>query len=308
MDVPVFYHDENIITAMNSPGIVHCKNTDLVRFFKRYLYQTAISTIKVKIPATWNRDYFLYTLFSFGYIAIVNTNKYGVICQACGLYGHDIYFAPTNATISNPLLKGILSPRIHVQCEVLKLTPDYVGIDDLVTYYANKLALCGETVDTNLINTKLAYIFVAGGKAQADTFKALYDDIASGNPAAVVDRKLLNDDGSLNIEMFNQQLRQTYIAGDVLSDMRKIEQEFLTKIGIPNSNTDKRERLITDEVNSNNVETQTLIDLWLESLTAGAEKANKMFPGINISFEKRYNEELAQMEGGVKDGKSESDD
>lgn len=287
MNVPIYYHDENIITAMSSPGIVHCSNTELVRYFKRYLYQEAASTIKATIPDTWNHDYMMYTLLARGYIAVVNTDRFGVICQSCGLSGFDIYYAPTHALISNPLLKGILQPRIHVQCEVLKLTPDYLGIDDLITYYANKLALAGETVDTNLLNTKLAYIFTAGNKAAAASFKMLYDDIASGKPAVVVDKNLTRDDGTLSIEMFNQQLSNTYIAGDVLEDMRKIKQQFDTEIGIPNANTEKKERLVTDEVNSNNVETRAKLDLWLESLNEGAEKTRKMF-GIDLRFTKRF--------------------
>lgn len=307
MVVPVYYHDANIITAMGSPGIVHCKNTDLVRYFKRYLYQKAISNIKTGIPKTWNRDYLLYTLFGIGYAAVINTNKYGPICQACGLYGQDLYYAPTHATIANPLLRGILRPRIHTQCVVLKLTPDYCGIDDLVSYYANKLALCGESVDVNLINTKLAYLFFADGKAAAASLKTLYDDVASGKPAVVADKSLLNDDGTFRVDMFNQQLRQTYIAGDVLTDMRKIEQEFLTMIGIPNANTEKRERLISDEVNANAVETQTLLDLWLDSLNAGADEANRMF-GLNLSFSKRYQDDIIVGKEDPDDGQSESDD
>lgn len=307
MNIPMYFSQENIIQSMNSPGIVHCNNTELVNYFKRYLYQKAVSTIDCSIPDTWNRDYLLYTLFARGYIAVVRTNKYGVICQSCGLSGFDIYYAPTHALISNPLLKGILQPRIHVQCEVLKLTPDYLGIDDLITYYANKLALAGETVDTNLVNTKLAYIFTAGNKAAAASFKMLYDDIASGKPAVVVDKSLTRDDGSLGIEMFNQQLSNTYIAGDVLSDMKKIEAQFDTDIGIPNANTDKRERLITDEVNSNNTETRAKLDLWLESLNDGADKANKMF-GLSLSFKKRFEDPAPDPEGGEELVKPESND
>ena len=307
MNIPMYFSQENIIQSMNSPGIVHCNNTELVNYFKRYLYQKAVSTIDCSIPDTWNRDYLLYTLFARGYIAVVRTNKYGVICQSCGLSGFDIYYAPTHALISNPLLKGILQPRIHVQCEVLKLTPDYLGIADLITYYANKLALAGETVDTNLVNTKLAYIFTAGNKAASESFKMLYDDIASGKPAVVVDKSLTRDDGSLGIEMFNQQLSNTYIAGDVLGDMKKIEAQFDTDIGIPNANTDKRERLITDEVNSNNTETRAKLDLWLESLNDGADKANKMF-GLSLSFKKRFEDPAPDPEGGEELVKPESND
>ena len=303
-NLPIYFNQENIIGAMGSPSIVHCNNTTLVDYFKRYLYQKAVSTIKCTIPDYWNRDYLLYTLFARGYIAVVNTNRFGVICQDCGLYGFDIFYAPTHATISNPLLTGILQPRINVQCVVIKLTPDYCGVNDIITYYANKLALAGETVDTNLVNTKLAYIFIASNKGKAETWKTLYDDIASGKPAVVVDKSITRDDGTLGIEMFNQNLAQTYISGDVLEDMRQIENEFNTIFGIPNANIEKKERLISDEVNANNTETKCRLDFWLESLQDGAERANRMFPSLNLNFEKRYKDNNA----GGNNGKPKSED
>ena len=75
-------------------------------------------------------------------------------------------------------------------------------------------------------------------------------------------------------------------AGAELADMRKIEQQFDTDIGIPNANTDKRERLITDEVNANNVETATRCELWLEELKKGCEKVKTMFD-VDISVDWR---------------------
>lgn len=286
-NLPIYYSMENLIVSSKSPGIVNCHNTQIVNYFKRYLYQKAISVIKCRIPDTWNKMYLLYTLFSRGYVAVVNTNRFGVICQQCGLYGFDIYYAPTHATIANPLLRGILRPRIHVQCEVLQLTPDYMGIDDLITFYANKMGLVCETIDTNLVNSKLAYVFIAGSKGISESYKMLYDDIASGKPSVVVDKNILNDNGDLASKQFNQNLRQTYITTDLLTDLRTIENEFLTHIGIPNANTQKKERLITNEVEANNVETSCLLDFWLETLTESAGLANKMF-GLNLSFEKRY--------------------
>jgi hypothetical protein len=70
--------------------------------------------------------------------------------------------------------------------------------------------------------------------------------------------------------------------------MRKIENQFNTEIGIPNANTDKRERLITDEVNSNNTETGLRAEMWLEELKAGVEKTNAMF-NLNLSVDWRKN-------------------
>ena len=73
--------------------------------------------------------------------------------------------------------------------------------------------------------------------------------------------------------------------------MRKIEEMFDTYIGIPNANTDKRERLVTDEVNANNVETATRCELWLDSLKKGCQKVNDMF-GLTLSVDWRVKPEI----------------
>ena len=48
-------------------------------------------------------------------------------------------------------------------------------------------------------------------------------------------------------------------------------------IGIPNSNTDKKERMIVDEVNANNGRTHALCKLWLEHLEESFDKTRKLF-------------------------------
>ena len=283
---PVYYDFANAWTSYNQPGTVHSQNTILVQYFRRYLLQKAISVFKWKLPDGWARNYFLYVLYCWGFLAIINTDKFGVIPQQCGLRGYNVYYQPTNAIITNPLLRGIREPEIGTECVLLRLQPDYGGIMDLVNYYAEELALASEAISVNLLNSKLAYVFTAQNKSTAESFKKLYDEIASGNPAVVQDKNLLGDDGKPSWMPFAQNLTQTYIAGDLLTAMREIENQFCTDLGLPNANTNKKERLITDEVNANNVETYTRAAMWLEELQKGCEDASAMF-GIDLSVDWR---------------------
>lgn len=298
---PYFYDYQNAIISQTTPNTVHVKNVGLTRFFQRYLLQKAISVFKWKMPSMWSRDYFLYTLYCWGFIAIVNTDKFGVIPQGCGLKGYNVFYQPRSVIIQNPLISHTLEPEIGRNCVLLKLQPDFGGIMDLVSFYAQEMALASEAVDVNLLNSKLSYVFTASNKNAAESLKKLYDRIASGEPAVVVDKALYNDDGSVCWEAFQQNVGQNYIVSDLLSDLRKIEAEFDTKVGIPNANTDKKERLISDEVNANNVETRNLPELWLESLRQGCEEARKMF-GIDLSVDWRNQpEQSMQPTGEVSD-------
>lgn len=289
---PVHYDYNNAYNSLISPSTMHVTNTGLQWYFRRYLLQKAIAVFKWKLPEKWAKNYFLYVLYCWGYIAVVNTNKFGVICQGCSLSGYDIFYQPTRATISNPLLRGILNPKIDVQCTLIRLQPDYGGIMDKINFYADIMALSAETIGTDLFNSKLAYVFAAANKSAAESFKKMYDQIASGEPATVIDKNLYNEDGSPNWMMFNQNLKDSYIVSDIMEDLRKWELKFCSDLGIPNSNEEKKERLIVDEVNSNNVEVKLWADLALEELKASCEKTRNMF-GIDIDVDWRYKQEVA---------------
>lgn len=288
VEIPAFYNYVNTYNSSFQPSTSHATETDLSRFFQRYLLQEAISVFKWTMPEMWSKDYFLYTLYSYGFVAIINTNKYGVIPQMCGLRGYDVFYRPTNAIISNPLLTGILEPRIGTQCALIKLQPDYGGIMDLVTKYADIMAMTMQTAGCNIQASKLAYVFTAENKAGAEAFKKMYDSIASGNAMVVQDAKLKRSDGTSAWEMFTNNLRNNYVAGDMLVDLQKWRNMFCTEIGIPNANTEKKERMLSDEVNANNQETFTKADMWLEELKDGCKRANDMFPGIELSVDWRF--------------------
>lgn len=299
---PYYYNYINAETSQVTPSTVHVKDSGLCRYFTKYLLQKAMSVFEWDLPETWNKDYFLYVLYCWGYVAVVNTDKFGVIPQGCGLKGYDVFYAPTHAVIANPLLSGILEPRIGTQCELLKLQPDFSGILDLVGHYAEQMALASQSVSVNLLNSKLSYVFTAKTKALAESLKKMYDQIASGEPAVVIDSRLKNAaDGEETWKAFEQNVGGNYIVTNLLADLRKIEAMFDTEIGIPNANTDKRERLIQDEVNANNVETYSKCAMWLENLQDACKRVNDMF-GLSISVRWR---EIPMIGGGADGGNLE---
>ena len=298
LNLPVYYDYANVCDSVIQPSTVHVHDTALAFYFKRYLLQQAMSVFKWRIPKTWDKDYFLYILYCMGYICIINTDKWGVIPQQCTLSGYGVFYQPTEVLIANPLFKNNSKrATIGVNTELIKLQLDYGSILDLVNYYGDIMALSAESAGVNLLNSKLAYVFGATSKANAESFKKLYDKIASGEGVVVYDKAFVDDQGKLNIQMFNQNLKNTYIAGDILSDLRKYKDEFLTVIGINNANTDKRERLITDEVNANNEETHCLADLWLEQLKECCDKVNNMFNiDLDVNWRYRSSEEVINNE------------
>lgn len=294
--LPVMSDKINYCDTRVSPSTVHCSNVGLFNFFFRYLYIKTTSIFKWILPKNFEKNYFDMVLLLGGYVTIVETDKFGVIPQYAGLRGYNVQYQPTHAVICNPLISGIIEPMIDKQCVVIKLNPDYLGIYDLIAFHADMMALCAENAGVNEVNSKLAYIFATDDKAGAETFKKAFDEIHSGNPATVTGKTLFNDDGEPLWTTFTQNLKEVYIAPEVLATLKKWEQRYLTAIGIKVA-PDKKERMITDEAQANDDETSTLIDIWLESLQAGCKKARDLF-GINIRVSKRYD----LKKGGSEDG------
>lgn len=282
------YTDLNRIYSQFAPSTIHTKDTRLFRYYQRYLFQKLISVFEFEnLPENWAKNYFEIVLFGYGFLAVTKINDLiGVIPQNCSLSGMDLFYQPKEVLIANPAFTGSIRRTIGVDCEIIKMMPDYGSAMDIVNFYADMLAISAETAATNTMNSKLSYVLFAQNKAMAEGMKKLMDRIASGELAVVVDKNMLNDDGSPAWDTFTQDLRNNYIAGDILEDMKYWEDRFNTDIGIPNANTQKKERLIIDEVNANNVDTRSKSDLWLATLRDSLLKVNSMF-GLNISVDYR---------------------
>lgn len=295
--IPATFADMNLFSSSYSPSTIHVSNNSLHAFFASLLFEKALSVFKWDLPETWNEDYFLDVLYSWGYIGVLETDKYGIICQHGTYYGYDIYWQPTNLIVTNPLLKGSLSPRIGTECAVIKLRPNWHGALDLINYYACKMALCGESIDINLLNSHLVTIFPAENENQAQSYKKLYDGVSRGEPCIVIDKSLFKEDGSIAWDVFQQNLKENYIVSDLITDLRKIENEFNTRIGINNSNTEKKERMIKDEVNANNEETKSLAEIWFDTIQKGIKEAKKLFPELKLSVSWRHKEKEEEENG-----------
>lgn len=290
----------NVLQAAFLPPVRGLNNATAF-YYRKYLMQKLLSCFEWDIPKLWSRDYFLYVLFGWGFIGIIDTgaDKWGVVPQRCGIYGYNLFYMPTKIRVSNPLLPEASEFTINEDCAVLKINPNYTGVMDIVDYYAVKLAMISADIESNLFNSKLSYLFTVGDQAAAATVKKLYDQIAQGTPAVVVDKKILTETGEKSWQVFQQNLKQNYIVSDLLEDMRRVENDFCTKVGIPTTNTEKRERMSESEVTRNDIETESLIDAWLTRLQDDIETANKLFPDINLNVRKRWNNESFSVNTGA---------
>ena len=282
-NIPALYDYVNTANSHIEPSTVHVKNTGLSFYFKKYLLEKAISVFEFKIPENWAKNYFLYVLYCYGFISVIRTDRFGIIPQACSFRGYNVFFQPTHCVVCNPLLSGITQPQIGKECSLIKLQPNYSGIMDIISYYADLMSLTTEALGVNLLNSKYSFVFGAQNKAQAESFKEMYDQVASGEPAVFIDKNLYNEDGKINWLTFAQDLKNNFLGPELLETLRTIETDFERFIGIPNANEEKKERLTSFDLKASSFST---CELWLDSLKEGIEQTNELF-GLELSVDWR---------------------
>lgn len=297
---PFDYGEIDVYNSQIHPSTIHCRDTGLQRYFRKYLLQKVMSVYKWSLPDKWDADYFKYILYGAGYAVVLDTDDFGVIPQFGSLGGYNVFYRPTYAIVTNPLLSSV-KKTIGIDCEIIKLQPDYSSVLDIVNYYADMLALCSQSVAINLLNTHTATVYPAVNKSMAESYKKMFDKVASGEPAVIIGKELFDETGKPLWTPFERDVKNLYISDQILADMRKIEARFDTDIGIPNNdNEDKRERLIVDEVNANNAETGTRAEMWLDELKKSCDKVNAMF-NLTVSVDWRVNPYNANK-GGADNG------
>lgn len=245
------------------------------QYYRYYLLKKLFGRFDFVIPKSWDKDYMLDALFMEGYFIVTDTEA-GIVPLRAGLTGINIYNHPTTAIVANPVL-GNFERTIGVDCALVQLQANYQGVYPMINRYATMLAMCDSSIAVNLMNTKAAFVFGASNKAQAETFKKMYDEITCGKPAVFM------KDGLNEETLFSWPVKQNYIADDVQLLKRKIVNEFLTEIGINNTNLDKRERLTNEEVNANDQEVIANIQHWIDNITLGIKEVNEMF-GLDVRF------------------------
>lgn len=257
--------------------------------------------IEIDCPDDWDKDYILDTLLLQGRLCITDTPA-GVLPLECQPYGQNVFKRPCDVNIVNPVI-GSFSRKIDVDCVLMYLFDNKIfrSYEEVIRIHAQKLANCDSAIDVNLINTKVAYVFDCADKKQADEAKLIYDKITSGEPAV-----FYHSNSGMNLQdkmqFFKNDVKSVYICDMVQKEKRAIINEFLTQVGINNAAEEKKERLLVDEVNSNNDELIINIKYAYDNIKKALDKIKKMFPeikfDIRMPFIDRMNEksELALKE------------
>lgn len=173
-------------------------------------------------------------------------------------------------------------------CVIIRNNDDMIPTFPTIQLYSADLTNIKRTIDVNIANQKTPVVVTCTDK-QKLTFKQAIKQRDENEPVIYGDK---------NIDMNNINVLRT--ESPIVFDKLQIQKnniwnECMTFLGINNANTDKRERLVDDEVQANNQLIKANEDVMLKARERACDLINKMF-GLNVSVRRRTDLKIANID------------
>lgn len=242
------------------------------------------------IPGRFIED----TLYTYGKIAFFEDSSLGQMVAKVTQAGKlNYYDQPTRFQMYGT---GYNAQYDADDCVIIPNNYLEKPTQDTIKLYAYRLYELERTLDTNIKNQKFP-ILLKGTKEQQLTLQNIYMKYDGNQPVITIDKNLdMNSLAVLNTQA-------PYVADKLTIYKHDIWNEVLTFLGIANANTDKRERLITDEVQANEEQVQLGAQVMLAARQDAVQQINKRW-GLNIRVTQRQQlpGQQEDQEGGTEDG------
>lgn len=226
------------------------------------------------LPTSMNARFLEMCLFYNGQAALLYDDDYGYINTMAADGGYiNIYGLPTELNCYSyrfnqrrSLYMTDTGEEKGRECILVMNNYERIPTTASVSLFAYRLAEAQRTADVN-IKAQRTPILITTDQKQYFTLKKMYEEYDGNTPAIFADKNLISPDA-----LKAMKTDAPFLCNDIYQYKREIWNEFLTFMGIQNL-SEKRERLITGEVDSNN----ELLNLNLQSLLIPRKEACKQF-------------------------------
>ena len=253
-------------------------NRTFILFYNR-LTELAINSFEwINLPDTCDPRYLELCLFENGQAVFFRDDVVGFLALSCAASGQfDVYNVPTlrRAYAANGYQNDLTNKDSVI------IYNNYLRTNCLleVQQYAKRLYEIQRTIDVNVTAQKTP-LLIQCNENQRLTLKNVYMQFSGNEPVIFGEKNIIPD----SVKVLNTSA--PYVSDKLQILKRQIWNEALTFLGIENSNTEKKERLVTDEINSNLGSVYAQRMARLNARKDACKKINAMF-GLNVDV--RYN-------------------
>lgn len=245
------------------------------------------------LPESMNERFLEQCLYWYGKAAIVNDDNLGIINTKCtpseslNIYGEATKYHCYSTGYDEDFP---LDDMVYVRNNLEALPTDAT-----IQLFAQRLYEAERTIDVNVKAQKTPVIILCDEK-QRLTMKNIYMKY-DGNEPVIYGKKGLDID---DIKVLRTDA--PFVADKLEEYKRNVWSEALSFLGINNVMTEKKERLVTGEVDANNQMIDLSAQTMLLTRELAAEKFNRLWPGRDISVRQRSYQEIIKRLGGGDNG------
>ena len=226
------------------------------------------------LPESMNARFIEMCLFYNGQAALLYDDDFGYINTMAADGGYiNLYGLPTEIQCYSyrfnqrrSLYMTDTGEEKGKECILVMNNYERVPTSATVTVFAYRLAEAQRTADVN-IKAQRTPILITTDQKQQFTLKKMYEEYDGNTPAIFADKNVITPDALKALKT-----DAPFIAQNIMDYKREIWNEFLSFMGISNL-SEKRERMISNEVDSNN----ELVNLNLQALLIPRKEACKQF-------------------------------
>lgn len=240
------------------------------------------------LPDTVNERFLELTLFEYGYAVYFNDEELGNLALTCTIAGRlNIYREPIyrRAYGVNGYQKEL------TENDSVMIYNNYLRQPAALTIllYAKRLSEIERTIEVN-VKAQKTPILIRCDEHELKTMREAYKQYTENSPLVIA---------SKNTDLQSFDVLKTdapYVADRLETLKRQIWSEALTYCGIENTVSEKKERLVTDEVSSNLGSTYAQRYVALNARRMAAKQINDMF-GTNIEVDFKQNIPTINFDG-----------
>lgn len=222
-------------------------------------------------------------LFKNGQVAFVKDDKNGLLCLPCSRSSDlNVYGEATKYNVVGIGYNEMFDANDMVRI----MTNDNATPTVLkVIYYSG---LIDEIERTGYMNLKLHRIpwIIATTKETELSLKAIMEKVDNFEEHIFVDSKITNG-GDIGTKAIDT--NTPFLIDKLRTEKNEVLNEFLSWLGLNNTQNNKKERMLVDEINVNNNYILMNLDIEYKNRLKACEEINKKF-GLNISVEKTIEE------------------
>lgn len=226
----------------------------------------------------WIEDY----LFSEGKCVFFNDPKRGKMVTALAPHGRFNYY--NEETIVRPYALDYDGKPLQngTDCVIIRNNDESIPTSLSIQLFAFKLAQVERTIHVN-IDAQKTPVIVECSEKERSSYRNFMKQRNDNEPMMFVSDKM-NTNG---IKVHD--LKAPPVFKELELQKHMIWNEAMTYLGLNNSNQDKRERLVANEVEANNEQVEGCLNAGLKARQRACREINRIF-GTNISVRKRIQE------------------